>query len=129
MGAARGAPHDCPLSGEIDVPVPAVFQGVSTSLNDLSQRLAILAAPFGYSVKTKLLGGPHGSCLELKASRPAPGGGALEYARLVSLTDLEARGAAVVADDFSRDARRALSGADAPRAADSMDPEKRTARR
>ncbi len=102
---------------------------MSTSLNDLSQRLAILAAPFGYTVKTKLLGGTHGSSLELKASRPAHGGAALEFARLISLADLETRGAAAIADEFSRDARLALSGAETRGASDSVDTEKRTARR
>jgi hypothetical protein len=107
---------------------------VITTLNDLTQRLLILAAPYGYVVTTRLPGGAQGSCLELKARRAAPDGAALEYARLISLTELEHQGAAVIADRFSREARQALSGAEPPRVSapvdtQSMDSARRSAHR
>lgn len=105
-----------------------------TSLNDLTQRLLILAAPFGYVVTTRLLGGSQGTCLEMKARRTALGGAALEYARLISLTELEHQGATTVAERFSREARQALSGAQSPAIwgpvnSDSVDSAKRSAHR
>jgi len=80
---------------------------VTTPLNDLTRRVALLAAPLGFTVTVRLLGGARGSRLELKATRSASGE-AQEYARQVTLGVVESRGAAEVAADFIREARVAL---------------------
>ncbi|HVN46028.1 MAG TPA: hypothetical protein VMT66_12435 [Steroidobacteraceae bacterium] len=78
-----------------------------TVLNELISRLTLLAAGGGYSLTTRLLEGPGGATLELRASR----GGAdrtQEYSRLVPLGELAAVGAEVIAREFGREARGML---------------------
>ncbi|HUK03026.1 MAG TPA: hypothetical protein VLW26_12180 [Steroidobacteraceae bacterium] len=81
---------------------------MTTFLNDLTQRLAIVAAQQGYSVAVKLHGGTHGTRLELKAQKPVSGG-QLDYAQHVSLAELEHKGPVAVAEEFARQVRVAMS--------------------
>ena len=82
---------------------------MTTSLNDLTRRVALLAAPLGFNVTVRLLGGARGRCVELKACRNACGE-AQEYARRITLSTVEDRGASTLAADFVREARVALCG-------------------
>lgn len=81
---------------------------MKTQLNELTRRLALLAAPHRCTTTVRLLGGAGGTALELRAAR---GGAseAREYKRQVAVRLLESRGAAELAAEFIREARRALS--------------------
>jgi hypothetical protein len=81
----------------------------TTPLNDLTHRLTMLAAAYGYTVSVRMLGGTRGSAVELRATRLC-GGGAKEYTRQVSLRVLANRGRQLAAD-FVREARVALAAA------------------
>jgi hypothetical protein len=84
---------------------------VTTELNDLVRRLALLAAPRDYSLTARLLGGGDGSRVELRAARNA-GAEIREYIRHVTLTLLERHGATAIAKDFAREAAEALADSD-----------------
>lgn len=84
---------------------------MTSPLNDLTHRLTLLAAPYGYQVTVRLLGGPRGAAIELRAAGTR-GVETQEYTRQLTLRTLEKRGAAVAAD-FIREARVALSAAPA----------------
>jgi hypothetical protein len=88
--------------------VPSDSPRVTTELNDLVRRLALLAAPRAYSLTARLLGGGDGSRVELRAARGS-GAEVREYTRHVTLTLLERQGAAAVARDFARQAAEALA--------------------
>lgn len=81
---------------------------MKTQLNELTRRLALLAAPHGCTTTVRLLGGAGGTALELRATR---GGAseAREYTRQVTVRLLESRGAPELAAEFIREARRALA--------------------
>lgn len=81
---------------------------MTTQLNDLTHRLALLAAPHGYKVTVRLLGGGRSGHLELKATR-VTAGETLEYARHLTLDALELKGATALSAEFIREARVALS--------------------
>jgi hypothetical protein len=87
---------------------------VTTPLNDLTCRVALLSAPLEFTVTVRLLGGVGGGRLELRATRNACGGDAREYARLVTLCTVEDRGATAVAAAFVREARVALACTESP---------------
>jgi len=82
---------------------------LTSPLNDLTHRLTMLAAPYGYTITVRLLGGPRGGALELRAAR-SHDGESKEYTRQLSLRTLANRGQAVAAD-FIREARVALAAA------------------
>jgi surface antigen len=88
---------------------------LSTTLNDLAHRLALLAGPCGCTITVRLLGGPHGNVVELKASRVSAAE-AREYTRQLTLRALASRGAAELAAEFMREARLAFAS-DRPRRA------------
>jgi hypothetical protein len=81
----------------------------SSPLNELVRRLALLAAPRTYSLTARLLGGKDGNRIELRAAGTGSGIEAREYARHVTLTTLESRGAAVIAKEFAQEAAEALA--------------------
>lgn len=81
---------------------------MATSLNDLTRRLTLLAAPHGCTTTVRLLGGAGGTALELRAARSGASE-VREYTRQLTLHQLESRGAAELAAEFMREARRALS--------------------
>ena len=84
---------------------------MTSPLNDLTHRLTLLAAPYGYTITVRLLGGPRGAAIELRATR-SHDGESKEYTRQLSLRTLANRGKAVAAD-FIREARVALAAAPA----------------
>lgn len=105
-----------------DAPARARDGYLSTELNDLTQRLALLASVSGCTVSVRLLGGEHGSVIELRATRTCAAE-AREYARQLTLRQLACRGAGQLAADFIREARLAfaadlrLAGPGTPRVA------------
>lgn len=101
---------------------------MTTQLNDLTHRLTLLAAPHGYQVSARLLGGTRGNHLELKAARVSAGE-TLEYARHLTLEALELKGARTLATEFIREARVALSATAEAAAERSSRARKRKARR
>ena len=76
-------------------------------MSELVSRLTLLAGPHGYLVTARLV--QDASSIELKAVREGAEPDQ-EFVRSVTLTALEHLGAAVVAREFARDARNALSG-------------------
>jgi hypothetical protein len=84
---------------------------LTSPLNDLTHRLTMLAAPYGYAITVRLLGGPRGAAIELRATR-SHGGESKEYTRQLTLRTLANRGKTVAAD-FIREARVALAAAPA----------------
>jgi hypothetical protein len=81
---------------------------LSTPLNDLTHRLALLEAVSGCTLTVRLLGGEHGDVIELKATRTSAAE-ACDYARKVTLRALTCRGARQLAADFVREARLAFA--------------------
>ena len=82
---------------------------MTTPLNDLTHRLTMLAAPCGCTVTVRLMGGPRGGAVELRATRLCDGE-AKEYTRQLSLRTI-ARHSAAVTEGFMREARLALAAA------------------
>jgi hypothetical protein len=78
-----------------------------TALNDLISRLTLLAASGGYTLSARLLEGPGGASLELRASR-SDAGRTQEYSRLLRLSDLDSIGPEAIAKEFAREARGVL---------------------
>ncbi|MBS0378644.1 MAG: hypothetical protein JSS29_09170 [Proteobacteria bacterium] len=85
---------------------------MTTPLNELVRRLALLAAPRTYSMTARLIGGKDGNQVELRATQTSAGE-ILEYARHVNLTTLERDGAEPIARQFALEARTALSSSPA----------------
>ena len=81
---------------------------LSTQLNDLTHRLALLASVSGCTLTVRLLGGEHGNVIELKATQTRAAE-ACEYARQLTLRALSCRGAQQLAADFVREARLAFA--------------------
>ena len=92
----------------IVLPAQAEKSRWTSPLNELVQSLARLAGPYTYSMTARLVGDRDANRIELKATRNASGE-FQEYACQVSLHTLEQDGAAAVAKEFARDARRALA--------------------
>lgn len=89
--------------------LPLARDGIlTTPLNDLTHRLALLAAPCGCTVSVRLLGGEHGNIIELTA-RETGAAEAREYSRQLTLRMLASRGAAQLAAEFVREARLAFA--------------------
>src|SRR5579864_7463657 len=83
---------------------------LSTPLNDLTHRLALLASVSDCILTVRLLGGEHGNMIELKATQTSAAE-ACEYARKLTLRALCGRGAHQLAADFVREARLAFATA------------------
>ena len=81
---------------------------MSTELNSLTHRLALLASISGCTLTVRLLGGEHGNMIELEATQTSAAG-AREYARRLTLRALCGRGAAELAADFMREVRLAFA--------------------
>lgn len=67
----------------------------------------LLSAPCAYTVSARLLSGPDGTRLELRARREEDGE-LQEYVRHVNLRTLDRQATAALARDFTREARAAL---------------------
>jgi hypothetical protein len=89
---------------------------LSTTLNDLAHRLTLLAGPCGCTITVRLLGGPQGKVVELKAARSSAAE-AREYTRQLTLHALASQDAAELAAEFVREARLAFAADRGPRAA------------
>jgi len=82
---------------------------MSSALNELVRRLALLAGPCPYSMTAYLQGEKDDPRIELRATQTSSGE-IQEFARHITLNLLEREGAASVAKDFAREARLALTG-------------------
>jgi len=78
-----------------------------TALSDLTRWIAILAAPHGYIVSARMVGGIGGDRLLLQARRRTAAED--EYVQEVSLKSLDALGASAVGSAFDRAARAAFA--------------------
>lgn len=81
---------------------------MSTQLNDLTHRLALLASVSGCTVSVRLLGGEHGNVIELKATQSSDAE-AREYRRQLSLRALGCLDPRQLATDFICEARLAFA--------------------
>ena len=77
-------------------------------LSDLTHQVALLAAPWRFTVAVRLLEANDATSIELRASE-SPDGRDFEYRRQISMLELERRGAPEVASEFVRETRVAFS--------------------
>ena len=98
---------------------------MTTPLSELVSRLALLAGPHAYVMTARLLQNKDG--IELKATTSDDPGMQRAFVRQLTLSTLEHLGAAAVAKEFVREARKALASPDG-RAYDCAHAAKRTKR-
>jgi hypothetical protein len=91
-------------------PAPPETPRAFSPLNELVRSLARLAGPHTYSMTARLVGERDATRIELTATRSSHRE-FQEYAYQVSMNTLEHDGPSLVAQQFARNARRALANA------------------